>query len=231
MSISKCFWGNRGRIVLVSLSILGIGAGCGKTPKGMEEDLTTDDIEASDETEADTETENDMDFETEMDAGEDAGEESEAAVPFSAEWTFDEDWEDFRPGSGDVSFVHDAEEGTVAINGEFTGPSEEASFGREFYAADWRGVTAIDIVLRTETYQTGFWRIDLYTSYAWTPCSTYVDHPDTAEWTTVTFDILEVCGDSVMLEMTQALVIVVSTGEDATGPENIVAAVDSITVR
>ena len=159
----------------------------------------------------------------------DTGSEMPSWTPL--EWTFDTGWDGFVHAYGSLEFTHNAAEGTLEFDAEFPGPGEESSFGKEFFAADWRGATAIDVVVKTLEHTTGYWRLELDTGYAWSPCITTISHPETTEWTTITFDFVDLCGDSLMLDLTQALLVGVMTGADATGPERVRVAVDSITVR
>jgi hypothetical protein len=161
----------------------------------------------------------------------DTGTDSETSSWTPLEWTFDADWDGFVHAYGDIEFTRNADDGTLELDAEFPGPEEESTFAKELFAADWRGATAVDIVVKTLEHTTGYWRLELDTGYAWSPCITTIDHPETPEWTTITFDFVDLCGDALMLDLTQALWVGVKTGDDAAGPERVRVAVDSITVR
>jgi hypothetical protein len=186
--------------------------------------------DASDDSESDP-LGSDSSADSEMDASdEDDTTDSEGMEHSFPDWTFDTDWDGFVHAFGDVSFTHDADIGALIFDGELA-PSEESSFGKELHAVDWRGATAVDIVLGTRQLGAGSWRFEIDTSYAWSPCIVFFEQPETPEWTTVTIDLQVECGDGLMLEMTQAIFLGVVAAVDAEGFEPIDVAVDRITVR
>ncbi len=168
---------------------------------------------------------------TSPDTAVDSSSDSNAVPAFSPlEWNFDDGWDGFEHAFGDVRFTHDPALGALVLDATFTGPSQESSFGKEFFAADWRGAKVIEITVRTEDHMSGFWRVDLESGYAWSPCIAQFDHPASTEWTVLTFNIDQLCPDA-SLELTQVLIVGVVTGPDAGPSEHVRVAVDQITVR